>query len=213
MMKRSMKCRARFRVAGVALLLCAALGCSDGREAAVPVSDVLGRGEPEFVSTEGEPAGFALSTLPTSGVVIAGKRGAVCYSHKGDEEWRFVVPAGDEIVASPAIAPDSSVFVLTRLSLIAISARGDVLWSIPVEAAELPAVVALGDGSVVVTSGSDALVSFDGTGRRQWRFELPDGDTIAALPKASNNSQVFVQGAARLYVIDPSGVPLWDRPM
>ena len=64
-----------------------------------------------------------------------------------------------------------------------------------------------------MTAGTNALVNYDDAGRRQWRFELPDGDTITSLPRGSNNSQIYVQGNKRLYVIDPAGIPLWDRPL
>jgi outer membrane protein assembly factor BamB len=198
--------------AAVALTALLVSGCAaepDGRE---NPKDVLGSSEASWLASQGDAAGFALTTLPTSGVIVTGRSGAVCYSHKGDEEWRFEVPEGEEIVASPAVSPDSRTFILTSGSLVALSIRGEVLWIADVEAADPAAVLALGDGTAVVTAGSNALVNYE-SGRLRWRFELPDGDTIASMPRAASNSHVFVQGAARLYVVDPSGIPVWDRPL
>jgi outer membrane protein assembly factor BamB len=189
-----------------------AIGCSEQPRERVPAGEVLGREQAGYAASQGEPVSWALTTLPTSGVVVAGKAGAVCFSHTGEEMWRFEVDPGDEIVAGPAIAPDSSAFLLTRRSLVAISVGGDVLWTVPSEPADIPAVVALGDGSAVVTSGANALVSVHGGGLK-WRFELPDGDTIASLPRVSSDSRIFVQGAARLYVVDLTGIPVWDQPL
>lgn len=201
------------RLLALFLVLGAGLsGCSRSSEQPVPASDTLGREPAAFVSFEGEPVGYALTTLPTSGVVAAGKSGAICYSHKGEEQWRFEVDEGDEIAAAPAVAPDSTVFVLTRRALVAIGAKGDRLWTLEVEPAGIPAVVALGDGSAVVTAGAGAMVNVSG-GKVQWRFQLPDGDVIASIPRASSNSQIFVQGTARLYAVDASGIPLWDHAL
>lgn len=186
------------------------LGCSRPETVPPQAAEVLGRDEAAFASALKEPVAFALTTLPTSGAVLAGRTGAICYSHAGEEEWRYEVKAGDEIVAAPAVAPDSSTFLLTRTSLVAISIRGEVLWTAPVGESVLPAVVALGDGSAVVTSGANALVNV-ANGSPGWRFELPDGDTITAPPRVAGNSNIYVQGASRLYVIDMSGIPVWDR--
>lgn len=196
----------------LALLVTATSGCSDRSAEQKPAGDVLGRETAAVAASQVEPSSWALTTLPTSGVVVTGKTGAVSFTHQGEESWRFEVRPGDEIVAAPAIAPDSSVFILTKLELVALSARGELLWATPSEPAAIPVVLALGDGSAVVMSGDNALLSVLG-GETRWRFELPDGDTIASLPRIAGNSRIFVQGAARLYVVDPSGIPVWDRPL
>ncbi len=189
-----------------------AMGCEPrGEETAAPADD-LGRDTAAYVVSQSEPVAYALTTMPTSGVVLSGDKGVICYSSKGDELWRWEATGDDEIIAAPGIAPDSSVFVLTSQSLVSISVAGQVEWSIEVGPAEIPGVVALGDGTVAVTSGSNALVGYR-SGQRVWRFEMPDGDTIVSLPSVSSNSRIFVQGTARLYVVDASGVPVWDRPL
>lgn len=196
----------------VVLAILPLFGCANDGGDQSPPATVLG-GEPaEFVSARNERATYALTTSPTSGVVVTGERGAVCFSYKGEELWRFEAADGEELLADPAIAPDGSVFLLTSRSLVSLSPAGQVVWTMPVEPGEIPAVVALGDGSAAVTSGSSTLVDYRG-GAVQWRFELPDNDTITAHPEVASNSRIFVQGRARLYVIDPAGFPVWDKPL
>lgn len=187
------------------------LACSDEETPQASAREVLG-GETSIAAREAGPEAYALTTLPTSGVVVAGKTGAVCYSHDGKEQWRFELPAGEQIVARPAVAPDSSTFLLTNHALVALSIRGEVIWTVSVEPADLASVLALGDGSAVVTQGTNTLVNYE-SGRERWRFQLPDKDTITSLPRVASNSNIFVQGVARLYVVDPSGVPVWDLPI
>ena len=190
-----------------------AMSCAESPDDVPPAREVLGTVEADFVAQRTEGVAYALTTLPTSAVLVSGNDGVICYSHRGDELWRYEMPADDQISASPAYAPNSTVYVLSKKSLSAISNEGVIVWSIDSEPAEIPAVLALGDSTVVVTSGANALVNYDDQGRPQWRFELPDGDTIASVPKAANNSQVYVQGQRRIYVIDPSGLPVWDREL
>lgn len=186
--------------------------CRESERTSTDSASVLGEEQASFVDASLEPVGFALTTLPTSGVIVTGKTGAVCFSHDGSEEWVYSAPDGEEIVASPAVAPDSSTFILTNRSLVALSTRGDVLWSVAVEPGQPPCVIALGDGTASVTAGGNAIVNYE-MGQPRWRFELPDGDTITSMPRVAGNSRTFVQGVKRLYVVDASGIPVWDKPL
>lgn len=166
------------------------------------------------VVLEFPPFESALTTLPTSAVVIAGKKAVVCYSHDGEKLWDFVLPEGEEVVAPVTSAPNSASFIRSATSVFAISADGKLLWTAKVETATVPAALALGDSTVVVTSGGDTLVNLDGDrGTSRWSFRLPDGDRITASPRVANNSWIYVRGAARVYAVNSDGLPEWDAAL
>jgi len=163
------------------------------------------------VALEFPPFDAALTTLPTSSVVIAGKKGVVCFSHDGEKLWDFNLPEGEELAAPVTAAPNSVSFIRSSRSVFAISAEGKLLWTSNVETAVVPAAVALGDSTVVVTTGSDTLVNLDGDrGTTRWSFRLPEGDRITAAPRVANNSWIYVRGNSRVYAVNSEGLPEWD---
>ncbi|MGK2859120.1 MAG: PQQ-binding-like beta-propeller repeat protein, partial [Thermoanaerobaculia bacterium] len=118
---------------------------------------------------------------------------------------------GEEVVAPVTSAPNSVAFIRSAGSVFAISASGKLLWTAKVDTAVVPAALALGDSTVVVTSGSDALVNLDGDrGAVRWSFRLPEGDRITASPRVANNSWIYVRGNERLYAVNSDGLPEWD---
>lgn len=205
----------RIRPLAAAPLLVAALfvpGCGKSPGGAPATTTTAQREVP--VVLEFPPFESALTTLPTSAVVIAGKKGVVCFSHDGEKLWGFELPEGEEVVAPVTSAPNSASFIRSATSVFAISADGKLLWTARVETATVPAALALGDSTVVVTTGGDTLVNLDGDrGTPRWSFRLPDGDQITASPRVANNSWIYVRGAARVYAVNSDGLPEWDAAL
>lgn len=204
------------RPAAAALVLAVLLnlsGCTKG-PAGEPAESTATAPHATPAALDFPPFDSALTTLPTSAVVMAGRKGVVCFSHDGEKLWEFSLPEGEEVVAPVTSAPNSVSFVRSAGSVFAISATGKPLWTAKVETAVVPAALALGDSTVVVTSGSDTLVNLEGDrGAVRWSFRLPEGDRITASPRVANNSWIYVRGNARLYAVNSEGLPEWDAPL
>lgn len=201
------------RPAAAALLLALLLnlsGCTKSPDGA-PAESTATAPRATPVALDFPPFDSALTTLPTSAVVMAGKKGVVCFSHDGEKLWEFGLPEGEEVVAPVTSAPNSVAFIRSAGSVFAISTSGEMLWSAKVEAAAVPAALALGDSTVVVAAGSTTLVNLDGDrGAERWSFRLAEGDRITASPRVAKNSWINVRGNARLYAVNSDGLPEWD---
>jgi outer membrane protein assembly factor BamB len=188
-------------------------GCTKDRDGE-PAASTASPSPVAPVSLEFPSFEAALTTLPTSAVVIAGKRSVVCFSHDGEKLWDFALPEGEAIVAPVTSAPNSASFIRTARTVFALSADGELVWTASVAAGEVPAAVALGNSTVVVTTSSNTLVNLDGDrGTSRWTFTLPEGDRITAAPRVASNSWIYVRGTARVYAVNSDGLPEWDAAL
>ncbi len=156
-----------------------------------------------------------------------------CPSHRGrsDEAGptvgaiRWALPLGTwndrgdgPILSSAAIAADGTIYVLTRLSLVAATPDGTVAWRMPVgeglgQGNTSPALGA--DGTIYV--GTDGLYAFAPNGNLRWVHHpqpgaWPSATAVMTAPVIGNDGTVYVGSRANdLIAIDAHGRRKWTK--
>jgi len=114
-------------------------------------------------------------------------------------------------VTGPAVGPDGTVYVTERWSLIAVSPRGAILWTmastVPLEAA--PAIGE--DGTLYIGARTNAsngrLTAVAPDGTVLWVLQGIDG--IRGSPAIGADGTLYAVGFYHVYAVDPLGGILW----
>ncbi|HEX7863107.1 MAG TPA: PQQ-binding-like beta-propeller repeat protein [Verrucomicrobiae bacterium] len=139
--------------------------------------------------------------------------------------WAHPTGPGRMIAASPALAPDGTIYVGTAQTnaqpllehhLYAFKPNGTVKWSAPVGGSLFSSPAVGSDGTIYVGSTDYGVYAFDPDGQRKWRFQggfdpqRPFG-SFTSSPAIGTNGIVYI-GATdnRVYAINPDGTLYWS---
>lgn len=129
---------------------------------------------------------------PKMTLALVGGDGAVC--------WRVALPAEHRL--GPVARPGKTVWVAGPKQVFAVSWRGKLLASQPLDGVRLGP-VALADGSAVVVDGPGYLVAFRATGQPRWRKKPKTAERILALHRRPGGGiSVAFPSAVRTYDVD-----------
>ena len=121
----------------------------------------------------------------------------------------WTVDIGRTIMASPAIAPDGTLYLSSDTAMYAITNNGSSAsnaWSFPVS---LPGSPAVGlDGTVYVNS-EGSLIAVNPDGSRKWTFSSDSGSLSVPPAIGLDNTLYFLAGGS-LYAILPVGTKKWE---
>ena len=194
------------------------LECSGPMRNASPVEPLwLSRTMENDRDVRGSPAlspdGRTIYVAGSKQYVYALKAGD-CKTDCGTLRWQFPFGGTD---ASPAVAPDGTVYVVSRSGTLHALNPGDDLepaarlrWKVdtgsPANSHSSPA---LGrDGTVYVGTDGDILFAFDPNGVEKWQFEA--SDDIESSPAIGEDGTIYFGSRDGLvYALDPSGKQKW----
>lgn len=132
------------------------------------------------------------------------------FAPNGDTAWTFPL-AGQADFASPAVGPDSTVYVGADRYLYALSADGQLKWRDSLRAAVQSCPAIADDSTLYVTAGSYVYNVSADSGTR-WRKYL--GGSNYSAPAIDANGIVYVGSAlGYFYVLASDSTVLWSRSM
>ncbi|MFO7675877.1 MAG: PQQ-binding-like beta-propeller repeat protein [bacterium] len=195
---------------------------ADGKTYFASYADSLCALRPDGTLDWARDLGLDVNSAPAVGldgrIYVATTRGTGgwklwAFEPDGSEAWSFDLAAGADF-ASPAVGPDSTVYVGAGRYLYAVSAAGSLKWrdSLPASVSSCPAVA--NDSTLYVTAGAYLYRVSSDSGVR-WRKYL--GGSNYSAPAVDANGFVFVGSAyttaPALLVIAPDSTVLWSQPM
>jgi PQQ-like domain len=185
-------------------------GCSKSQTANTPAAT------PQKPAVSTAPASgelFSLCSLGSSAAVISLAHHVTAYAPSGDLLWSIELPNSDTVDSPPVPALSSVTYVRGVHGIYAIAPDGKILWQAKNEdpGTQVHGLAALGDSTVAVTHGDNALVAYSNEGLPRWTFKLPAGDKLTALPVSAPNSYVYLRGMNSLYAVDGAGMLVWAK--
>ncbi|UCG44388.1 MAG: PQQ-binding-like beta-propeller repeat protein [candidate division WOR-3 bacterium] len=132
------------------------------------------------------------------------------FAPNGDIAWTFPL-AGEADFASPAVGPDSTVYVGADRYLYAVSAGGRLKWrdSLPASIRSCPAIA---DDSTLYVSAGSYVYNVSADSGTRWRKYL--GGSNYSSPAIDANGIVYVGSAlGYFYVLASDSTVLWSRTM
>ncbi len=135
--------------------------------------------------------------------------GEIVALSREDGTKRWTVALGERVYSTPLVGDDGMLYVGSDAKrLVALNAKGDVLWRLEVDG-EVDTGAAFGkDGTIVVAAGRE-LLSVRRGGDVAWRFAARD--KIFTSPAIANDGLVVVGSQDdRVYAVGPGGALAWS---
>jgi len=129
------------------------------------------------------------------------------FTPTGDTAWTFPLDGGADF-ASPAVGPDSTVYVGAGRHLYAVGADGDLRWrdTLTAQASSCPAVA--DDSTLYLTTGSFLYCVSADSG---WRWRRSLGGSNYSAPAVDASGLVYVGSAqGSFHVFAPDSTELWS---
>lgn len=137
------------------------------------------------------------------------------WSARGIERWRVRIDEG-RVLGSPAVAPDSSVFLQTERELLAFGTDGELAWRLelprPTLAAALLGPVALRDSGVVMATATDQVEVFSAGDTPRCKLHLPIGSDLRAPPQVAPNGSILIATREALFAFGDDCALRCERP-
>ncbi len=153
------------------------------------------------------PDSTSVLWLPETGELVA-------FGPRGSERWRTRLEAG-RVLGTPAVAPDSTVFLRSERDLLAVQANGKIAWRrelpTPALAEGLLSPAALRDSGALAVVAPGRIELFTPDGSRRCAIELPHGPRINAPPAVASDGTVLVTTGEALLAWSDGCVPRWQR--
>jgi hypothetical protein len=128
--------------------------------------------------------------------------------------WHAALPRCGGI-ADLVVAHDSTAYVRTLMGLHAFSIDGGERWRIAVGANPVPrsifAPAVTPDSAIVVASSTRVVVAFRPDGQEQFRFQLPDDETLIAPPVGNATEGVLLLTSQAVYALGAEGQVRWRK--
>jgi hypothetical protein len=162
-------------------------------------------------------SGSYLTVLPDSRCIYARQSTLRAVTPDGELSWKWRLKDGP-VIAAPAGAPDSTIFVRTGKALHAFSNRGKPLWTHPGVACpsgvtpDILAPVTMADSSVAVVTAYDEVRSFNPDGSKRWSADIPEGRIVSPLMPIPNGNLVVLTTAGAV-AISPNGGLNWTKTL
>lgn len=128
--------------------------------------------------------------------------------------WQRTITPCDGRLAT-AIAADSTAFVRSASSLVAISPEGAERWHLAVGSETVPRAIFAPattlDSQVVVAATIHGVVAYKNDGEESWRFRVGDDEQLLSPPTAGLGEGAFVLTSRALYLVTSDGSVRWRR--
>jgi outer membrane protein assembly factor BamB len=129
----------------------------------------------------------------------------------GSQRWRYTTAEEGEVVASPVIASDGTVYACDRDGYIyALNSNGSLKW-IDTTGADIVATPAIGRKNEIYINTADSLLAINAQGQLMWSIESIYGFSSVTIDQ-SNNLYVGTD-EGRLYSLDTAGTIRWWYPI
>ena len=155
---------------------------------------------------------------PDSTVVVVLRENMIAAIRDTQEIIWTKVLEGESIVTAPAVAQDSTTYLLTSAALRAYDVDGNERFKHTLPFGNEDNVrdrsmmlLASSDSSAIVSDGVKRVVKIDARGEQTWDFTLPEGDHLVAPVAIGPNGSAYLRTAAYLYVVGADGEVRWRQ--
>lgn len=140
----------------------------------------------------------------------------VAWSPAGAVLWSTPLPAGEQLVTRPCVAPDSTVYLRGSRGVYALSVDGKLSWDYaipPFEGMrELGAPAPLRNSGVVVAVAPNTLVALAPDGVEIWRHRLNRNRTLRSAPVVGPSGYITLATSESILQLGDDGLVIWDPP-
>lgn len=158
---------------------------------------------------------------PAATVITAVAPGlVVAYADSQQIAWKVQLPPGEELVAPPGVAADSSTYLLTNRQVRGVDPDGKLTFATPFpftpRRGQRPSrygLAVMPDSAAVVTDGERRVARVARDGVISWRYELPAPATMSAPPVAGPNGSIYLRTASSLFSLSSEGHYRWRIPL
>jgi outer membrane protein assembly factor BamB len=140
----------------------------------------------------------------------------LAWSPAGKVLWSTPLPAGEQVVSRPCVAPDSTVYLRGTKGVYALTVDGKLAWDYaiaPFEGMrELGAPAPMRNSGVALAVAPNTVVALAPDGVEMWRHRLSRNRTLRSAPIVGPSGYITLATSDSLLQLGDDGLVVWDPP-
>lgn len=140
----------------------------------------------------------------------------LAWSPAGKVLWSTPLPPGEQFVARPCVAPDSTVYLRGTRAVYALTVEGRLAWDYAIPAFEgmrdLGAPAPMRNSGVVVAVAPNTVAALAPDGVEIWRHRLTRNRTLRSAPIVGPSGYITLATSDSLLQLGDDGLVVWDPP-